>query len=256
MRHRRLLALFATLVVLPFPLAAVDSGDTREAVIAELGQPTGTASVGSSAILFYDRGEVKLRDGRVTTVNLVSAETLAAREAAEAEALQRREEAELARLERLEAQGRATYAAKKADTRFATLPALEQLTFWRTFAARYPTISVEAEITSLLELANHELRLREIAAENDARLAELEARLAATEDQAARAEREARQNRVTYSGYPYGRPRPIRPRPHDHPSPPVERQEATPPLNPVDADRAKAMADYEEARSRAYTGGN
>jgi hypothetical protein len=250
-------SLFAALITVPLSLSAVEVGDTHDEVVAELGRPAGSASVGASTILFYDRGEVKLRDGAVTSFSLVTPQELAARQAAEAEAQQRREEAERTRLERLEAQGRAEMAAKKSNARLAVAPALDQLAYWRAFAARYPMIAVDHEIAPLLEQAQHELRLREIAAENEARLAELEARVVAAEQQAAEAEREARRRPYVYSGYPHPRPRPYPPHhPHRPDDPPRERQETTPPQNPIDADRAKAMADYEEARQRAYAGGN
>jgi len=253
--------ILAACLTLPFGLLAVEPGDTREAVIAELGPPSGTAEVGSSSILFYPRGEVKLRDGRVVSASLITDEALAARAAAEAESLRRMDEAAQARLARLEAEGRAVYAAKKSDARFVTLPAAEQLAFWRTFATRYPMVPIKDEVDALADRVNLELRLREMEAANEARIAQLEARLAATENQAARAELEAQRNRYRSAAYPYGRYHPRRSnydrdddnRPRPRPDP--DRPRTTPPQNPVDADRARAMADAEEARRRVYTGG-
>lgn len=235
----------AALMIHPLMAPAVEPGDSREAVEAELGRATGTADIGPLTILLFDRGEVKLRDGRVTEVNLISEEELAARRAAEAESLRRMEEAAQARLERLEAEGRAVYAAKKADPRFAQLPVMDQLAYWRTFAARYPMIPVEAEIETLMDRAETELRLRELSVAHQDRLDELEARVADAEERALRAEREARRD-----GYPYFHH--LRP---PFPGFPRKSPRTTPPQNPIDAARADAMADYEEARRRAYRGG-
>jgi hypothetical protein len=254
MKHQPLPLVFA-LVALPLGLAAVESGDTREAVIAELGAPTGSAAIGSNTILFFARGEVTLRDNRVVTANVISAEELAKREAEQAAALQRMDEAAKARLARLETEGRAIYAAKKVDSPFAALPVIEQLNYWRAFATRYPMIAVAAEIAPLAERVEHELRMRELAAASEERLAEIEARVENAEERAARAEREARRDRY---GYPVGYPV-HRPWPHGggHNAPPRRDPVpvATPVLNPVDAARAEAMAETEAARRRAYNGG-
>jgi hypothetical protein len=232
--------------------------DPREKVLAELGAPSGSADVGAKTILFFARGEVTLQNDRVVAVNLVSAEELAAREAAEAAAIERMEVAAQARLANLAAEGRAIYAAKKADATFVALPAMEQLNYWRAFASRYPMISVVAEIAPLAERVEDELLRREIELANDERLADLEARVDDVDERARRAEREARRDRY---GYPYSnlghidRPRPVHPHPN-RPSPWLpEPVKATPPLNPIDAARADAMAESEAARQRAYTGG-
>lgn len=254
----RPIALAVVAACLPFTLCAVAPGDSSEAVVAELGAPSGTATVGSNTIWFFARGEVKLRDGRVVAANLVSVEDLTARQAAETAAILRMEEAAQARLARLEAEGRAVYAAKKVDANFATLPADAQLSYWRSFASRYPMVSVAAEIAPLAERVGYELRLRELAAANEARLAEIEQRVENAEDRAARAEREARRDRYYGNGYRFGG-QPARPRhpPHhdDRPPPPNSESRTTPPLNPVDAARADAMAEIEANRQRAYNGG-
>lgn len=234
----------------PLVLTAVQPGDTRETVIAELGHPTGSAAVGDRTILFFDRGEVQLAANRVVAVNLVSADEIAARDAAATAARQRSEATTRARLERLEAEGRAIHAAKKVDPAFAALPAEEQLRYWRAFAARYPMIAVTAEITPLVAIVEDDLRRRELAAAAEDRLAALEQRVAVAEARAAEVAEDNRPLRYTYSGFPYRR--------HYHahaPRPPVEAARPTPPLHPVDAARANAMAESEAARQRAYTGG-
>jgi hypothetical protein len=189
------LALVASLFVLPMATFALQPGDTRDAVIAELGAPNGSVAAGDRVVMYYDRGTVQLRDGRVAAVNLVSAAELAAREAKEAAAMQRMEEATQARRTRLEAEGNAIHAARKADASFAALPADTQLGYWRQFAMRFPMISVENEIAPLSEIVDQQIRLREVEAANADRLAELEDRLAETEERAARAERMARYHR-------------------------------------------------------------
>jgi hypothetical protein len=248
MIYRRLPLFFLSLTALPWSLAAVETGDTREAVLAELGAPMGSAGVGARTVLFFARGEVTLQDNRVVAVNLVSAEELAARQEAETAAIQRMEAEAQARLARLEAEGRAIYAAKKVDATFAALPAVEQLNYWRAFASRYPMIAVAAEIAPLAERVEDELYFRELELGNDERLADLEARVDDVDERARRAEREARRDRY---GYPYiGRP--VHPRP---PHRPIVEPRATPVLNPIDASRADAMAEIEAVRQRAYTGG-
>lgn len=190
------IAAVASLLILPGAVFALQPGDTRDAVIAELGAPNGSAAAGDRVMMYYDRGTVQLRDGRVAEVNLVSATELAAREAKEAAAIQRMDEATQARRARLETEGTAILAAKKADASFASLPADTQLGYWRQFAIRFPMISVENEITPLAAKVDAEQRLREVEAANAARLAALEERLAEAEERAADAE-----NMTRYGSY-------------------------------------------------------
>ena len=51
---------------------AVKPGDSRQAVIDELGKPMGFVGRGDEEILYYDRGAVQLKDGKVLTAELIS----------------------------------------------------------------------------------------------------------------------------------------------------------------------------------------
>lgn len=63
---------------------AVKPGDSRQAVVDELGKPMGFIGRGDEEILYYERGTVQLKDGKVLTAELISAEQLREqREAAE-----------------------------------------------------------------------------------------------------------------------------------------------------------------------------
>jgi len=53
---------------------AVKEGDSRQAVIAELGIPIGEIQRGDEGILYYERGTVHLRTGVVVNADLISAE--------------------------------------------------------------------------------------------------------------------------------------------------------------------------------------
>jgi hypothetical protein len=246
MKNRRL-ALVVAIALVASGVHAVEIGDRREAVVAELGTPTGTVSVGQNTILTFERGNVKLRSDRVVAVNLITAAELTARKAAAAEALQR-----------LEADGLAAYKAKKADAAFAALPAGDQLRYWQSFAGRYPMISVEAEIAPLVAIVDEESDARALEAAHDERLAALEERVDDAEARAARAEREARRARYnSYDGYgnpavfPVGSGRPHH-RPPEENRPPA-KQPATVITDTTEASRDGAMSDIEDARARAYS---
>jgi len=62
---------------------AVKPGDSRQAVIEELGVPTGFIGRGDAETLYYERGIVQLKTGTVVNTELISAEQL--REKREAE---------------------------------------------------------------------------------------------------------------------------------------------------------------------------
>ena len=69
--------LFAlALAASPFPLIAVQSGDSLEAVVAEKGQPANRLQAGATTILVYRDSSIKIQDGKVVAIK--SARELAA----------------------------------------------------------------------------------------------------------------------------------------------------------------------------------
>jgi len=67
---------------------AVKPGDSRQAVVDELGKPLGFIGRGDEEYLYYERGTVQLKDGKVLTAELISPE----------QAREQREAAERARV--------------------------------------------------------------------------------------------------------------------------------------------------------------
>lgn len=49
--------------------AELKLGDPREAVVAELGAPSGSSQIGTKEVLFYPQGRVVLRDGRLEEIS-------------------------------------------------------------------------------------------------------------------------------------------------------------------------------------------
>lgn len=222
---------------------AVQLGDHREAVVQEMGKPTGEIGARSLTVLFFDRGEIHLRDGRVSAIELVSVEELAARQSALAEELARLDAARAERAAKLEVEGRAELEARKNDPAFVQLSASEQLAYWRKFAARYPMIPIADELAALRELLTEEQRLYELEVAHEQRMADLEQRLAEAEERAERAERLARHRSTPwYPRFP-GPRRPGRSQDSE-----IESG-ATPPADDL---RAEAMASYDEARRQIY----
>ncbi len=184
---------FLALLALSVPLCAADPavGATFAEVRATLGLPKGLAKAGDRQLLYYDRGEVELRDGLVHRVTLRSSEAqeIHAAKVAASEA-RLREESEQRRA-RLQGEGEAVKAAKLADARFHAAPLAYQVSFWEDFARRYPGVDGrEPLVIARLQLAEQLEEKRE-RAEQAGRIAELEARLAAAE------------TRVTYASYPW-----------------------------------------------------
>ena len=101
----------------------VTRGDSYASVLEQLGEPRGEIAAGDYRLLYYDRGKVELRGGKVSKTELVSADQLelqqllAARRAAEAE-----KAAQEARALRI-TQGTALRGARLADVAFMRSPA-------------------------------------------------------------------------------------------------------------------------------------
>ena len=175
------IALAVVIAVATCAARAVQPGDLRDAVVAELGRPTGKVAMGGVETWYYPRGQVRLRDGRVFFTDLMSDADLAARTAAEEAAQLRIQKEQQQRLAQLTEEGQAALAGRKSDPTFVLLSAAEQLAYWKLFAVRYPMISLENELVALRQRIDDEQRLRELDRINASRVAELQSRLAVAE---------------------------------------------------------------------------
>jgi multidrug efflux pump subunit AcrA (membrane-fusion protein) len=179
-------ALLATLLFsfsLPCAAATVESGQTTAQVIEALGKPMGTIGLREKTLFLYPQGEVTLKEGLVTEVDLMSE----AQFEADQERLRQEREEWLVQQERLAAarieEGEAIRAEKMQSRAFATLPAKDRVDYWRSFQTRYPEIDVSPHIAQALE--SYQTELEELRSQQ--RIAELEARVAQAEKEAATA---------------------------------------------------------------------
>lgn len=214
----------------------IKHGDTAETVIRELGTPQGRITSGIYEVYLYARGKVELKSGRVTSVELVSAEEAAARKMAQAK---RQEEAVQRALELRESrrvEGAKVMADHLADTSFRTQSAGEQLEYWDLFKNQYPEIdigSVYANLSRQYQVELEQARVRE-------QLADLQQRTAAAEARALRAEQAAEEaystrQTVTYLSYPWIQNYPYNYRSHPsynntRPDPPKPSYQVTHPV--------------------------
>ncbi|MDZ4200109.1 MAG: hypothetical protein U1E27_12590 [Kiritimatiellia bacterium] len=206
-------------------------GWPREQVIELLGEPEGLIRTESMEVLYYDRGLVTLRDGRVESASLVSRE----------DALRLRLERE--RLAAMQAQDRAErrrqlYEAGQrerdrilADPNYSHLSADHRIRIWESFTRRYPDVGV----TDLLLAARAQWEAEEERVNLLRRLAALEDRTRMAEQRARDAEAAARSARYSYSSgwvvrYPWGwAPPTAGPNPPWSPRYPPQTNERTPP---------------------------
>jgi hypothetical protein len=152
-------------------------GMAREEVRKLLGEPQGRMEMGSSEWWVFPRGRVIFRDGIVTRVELVDAQTFAERQQAAAEERVRlREEGEALKAERLQ------------DLSFLALPAHARLRFWTDFQNGYPDVNVFTQLAS----ARAEVETLDAARRDSQRLADLEWRVREAEIQAQQADQRAR----------------------------------------------------------------
>ncbi len=187
-------------------------GDSLERVIHVLGQPKGRVESANSAWFYYDQGEVRLRDNKVTELSLISDEELQARNDA----------AERERALRLE-KGLELRDAMLADPVFASRKPSERLAVWRQFLARYPEVEVgvafeKAMIEAAQEAEKDAAERRLVELERRVRDAEAQARLAERAAEEARWEARHRNNRVVVPVY-YPQPYVHRYDPYPTPTP-------------------------------------
>ena len=121
---------------------AVRPGDTRVDVVTELGKPTGFIRIGNEETLYFERGSVQLRGGKVVTADLISAEEVRERRLAaeRAEAEQARVAAETRA--RLKVEGEAVLKVMLADPEFIAAGPEIQVARWRDFMQKYPDVPV------------------------------------------------------------------------------------------------------------------
>ncbi|MEI7879389.1 MAG: hypothetical protein WCI95_00810 [bacterium] len=215
---------------------AIKPGDTVETVIQELGKPQGRISSGIYDVFLYDRGKVELKDGLVTSVELVSAEVAAARKIAQEKRQQEAVQRALELRESRRVEGAKVMADHLADTSFRTQSAGEQLEYWDLFKNQYPEIdigSVYANLSRQYQVELEQARVRE-------QLADLQQRTAAAEARALRAEQAAEEAysarpTVTYLSPPWIQSYPYNYRPHPsyndtRPDPPKHSYQVTHPV--------------------------
>ncbi len=157
-------------VVSSLAAAEVEVGATLDEVRAALGTPKGQAVAGDRQVIYYERGDIELREGRVIRVGLRSAEEHAAHVEREE---RMRVEREASRAELL-AEGTAVRDRKLADVSFQAAPVAFQVAYWENFARSYPGVPVMEPLTVARMRLNEELEEKLRRNEEIARLAELE----------------------------------------------------------------------------------
>ena len=220
---------------------ALQPGNTRLQVIAELGAPTGFIRAGKEETLYYERGTVQLRDSKVVDFEIISPEQLSVRQAAAEKA--RAEQAERTALWRaqLKVEGEAVLAKLLADSDLAQAPAAVQVERWREFMKKYPDVPVAAYYLPALKRFEAE----------QAREAQ-DQRIAALEQRVQNAELRALQNDTSKWQYPdyYYYPtsifapslfRPLGTRPHEPPHGPI-RDAAS--RNTIRADQTAHLPEH------------
>jgi len=185
-------------------LQAVEVGDARTSVIAELGQPIGELQLGDKERLLFPTGDVTFIDGKVSGVSLKTPQQL------RREAEIRQEQVEYWAGVRAEeqandlARGRAWLSRLKDDPGAVTAEQLRTMVeHWKMMQEKYPGADIDAEYEATLALIEaREAELRE--QRRSLRIAALEERVANAERRAAEAQREAYEARnASYGGY-YG----------------------------------------------------
>jgi len=190
----------------------VQIGEHVSQVRRELGEPKGYVRMDTFELLYYDRGRVECRAGRVVDMDLVTPEELAARREDEARQRARQAREVEERRARMTVRGEALKSDKLSDPAFLAGSAADRLRFWTAFRKLYRDVNVDVEYGETLLQFEHDLALEEEARERereraaaDQRLIELERRVLDAEARARNAEEvayDARQDRGNRFYYP------------------------------------------------------
>lgn len=182
-------------ISLPLTMSAreVAIGDNAAQVREVMGAARGQLHAGGRDLLYFDRGEVELNDGRVSRVGLRSPEEQNTFEAKQAAAAARTDEAR----NRLMEEGRVLMASKLSDPVFQATPYNYQISFWENFSHRYPDVS---PVEPLLVVRSR-LAAQAAQAEADRAQAAQAQRVADLAERAARADALTR-NDYIYPFYP------------------------------------------------------
>lgn len=162
---------------------SVELGQTEENALKILGKPMGTIGLRDKTLLLYPQGEITIKEGKVSHIDIMAEEEFAA----DQERLRKEREEWLITQECIEAarieEGKAIRADKLKSQAFAALPAKDRVDYWRSFQIRYPSIDVSGQIGTAL--ASYQIELKELKSQE--KVADLEARVASAERDAASA---------------------------------------------------------------------
>ena len=204
-RHRPFSVLLGVALFAGLATAGEDIrvGDSREQVLAALGEPRGRMEYEAVELLFYDRGRVELENGEVLLVKLVSVEELARKNAEELQARELAAAQRARRMAELYAEGKSVRKVKLADAGFMQSSASERVAYWKRFRERYPNVPVGDAYTLALEEVQTQLVERTKELEQAQRIENLEDRVRDAEDRASYAEERSRSSRRSYVGLAY-----------------------------------------------------
>lgn len=181
--------------------SGVQPGDSREAVIREMGQPAGLLRAQDREWLSWPRGRVELKDGLVVAIDLLTPRELDAklqREAAEAAAAQ---QAARERKQKQDEEGRQVFARLLSSETVREASPARQVALWEDFMRNYPGVDATEPYLAALSRLDKELA----RARDQEEMERLRAEAQAATWRALDAEREAQRARAvryyTYSPY-------------------------------------------------------
>lgn len=160
------LVLIAGSVTLTLAEEIISIGDSADRVLSILGKPRGKMGRGNSESWSYQRGVVRITDGRVTYVNIYSKEDAQAKEAERKAIIKNRAIVEQSILEEKTKNnklGTEEKNAKLKDEEFLKLPPEEQLTYWNNFKLKFKEVDVSTEIAALTKQPAKEDEVKELS---------------------------------------------------------------------------------------------
>ncbi len=136
-------------------------GDSEAKVVELLGEAQGKVRSGGVDIMYYERGTVEMKDGKVYRVKLVSEKAATERTAERLRREEARRQAAEEYRQQLIDEGTDEKVRKMVDPAYEELSAQQMVDYWDKFKGDYPDVPID---TATYQAAQEELRIEKAAA--------------------------------------------------------------------------------------------
>ena len=134
----------------------IEIGDTRDDVIKALGEPDGSVALGDTEVMFYSRGQIDIKDGKVAHHDVISQEEFEARQQSRLKAQREQSRRAAEQLAQTKVQKSAQPKPASTEQQLADMSGEEQVAYWRDYQRKNPGADVSAQLRKARARAGEE----------------------------------------------------------------------------------------------------